>query len=459
MLLNPHLRDFWADPRRIKVLHGGRCAGKSHDAAGRMIYLASNFRRLRFMCARQFQNKISESVYTLLLDKIDSARLHRQFHITNNSIAHKLTGSEFMFYGIARNLNEIKSTERITHLVLEEAQGLTPEQYEVLEPTIRADHSEIWLLFNSINESDFVYQHFVIDPPPDCISRQINFDQNVFLNETQMKMIMAAYVADPIDAAHVYGGVAKTGDDRSFIPRSHILAAIDAHRHIIGWPQGGARRTGFDLADTGDDFCATVDVDRNIVSGIDEWKGRQDELLTSCSQVFNHALVEDTEVTYDVCGIGAACGSHFANLNADRGEHLTYHAFNAGASVDRPDDVYLQLPHKKILNNDQFSNIKAQKWQEVATRFRKTAEVIRGMAAHPVDELISINSASIDKKTLNKLTIELSAPQIQLDGAGRTKVESKESLARRGIPSPNIADALIMGAMSPPKARRGFFTQ
>jgi len=225
---------------------------------------------------------------------------------------------------------------------------------------------------------------------------------------------------------------------------------------IVGWPSGGARRTGFDLADTGDDFWASVDVDRNIVTGVDEWKGRADELLTSCSQFFNHSLAEGTEVTYDVCGIGAACGSHFANLNADRSEHLSYHAFNAGASVDRPDDVF-QLPHKKILSKDQFSNIKAQKWQEVATRFRKTAELIRGMAGHPVVELISIDSAAIDKKTLNKLAIDLSAPQIQLDGAGRTKVESKEGLARRGIASPNIADALVMGAMSPPKARRGFF--
>ncbi len=458
MLLNPALRPFWDSPKRIKVLHGGRCAGKSHDAAGRMIWLASNFRKLRFMCARQFQNKISESVYTLLLNKIDESNTQRQFKITNNGIVHKATGSEFLFYGIARNLAEIKSTEGVTHLVIEEGQGLTPEQYEVLEPTIRANFSEIWLLFNSINESDFPYQRFVLNTPEDCIARQINFDENCFLNQTQKDMIRAAYLRDPFDAAHVYGGVPKTGDDKSFIPRTHILAAVDAHKLIVGWPQGGARRVGFDLADTGEDFCATVDVDRNIVTGIDEWKGRQDEILTSCSQVFNHALGLGSEVVYDCCGLGTAAGSHFANLNSDRGEQLSYHAFNAGFSVDRPDDVYMQLPHKKILNKDQFSNIKAQKWQEVATRFRKTFEVVKGMASHPVDELISIDSARIDKKTLNKLSIELSAPQIQLDGAGRTKVESKESLAKRGIPSPNIADALIMGAMSPPRARRGFFT-
>jgi phage terminase large subunit len=457
MQLNPNLRDFWNDPRRIKVLHGGRCAGKSHDVAGRLIWLSSTFRQVRVMACRQFQNKISESIYTLLTDKIADSGIQRQFKITNTGITHKLTGSEFLFYGLARNIAEVKSTERIGILLLEEAQNLTPEQWEILEPTIRADNSEIWVLFNSVNESDFPYQHFVLNTPENCISRQINFSENVFLNDTQKSMILSAYMRDPIEAAHIYGGVPKTGSDKSFIQRSHILSAIDAHLKIADWPKGGTRQSGFDLADTGEDMCARVDADRNIVFSVEEWRGQQDQILTSCSKVFNHALSINSDVVYDCCGLGTAAGSHFANLNADRGEQLVYHGFNAGAAVDRPNDTYLQLPHKKITNGDQFSNLKAQKWQEVATRFRKTFEVVNGMAAHPSDELVSIASAGIDKRTLNKLTIELSAPMIQLDGAGRTKTESKESLAKRGVPSPNIADALIMAVMRPPRSPRGFF--
>ncbi|WP_217468825.1 phage terminase large subunit, partial [Staphylococcus aureus] len=81
---------------------------------------------------------------------------------TKNSIKHKSTGSEFLFYGIARNLSEIKSTEGIDILWLEEAHYLTQEQWEVIEPTIRKENSEIWIIFNPNEVTDFVYQNFVV---------------------------------------------------------------------------------------------------------------------------------------------------------------------------------------------------------------------------------------------------------------------------------------------------------
>lgn len=59
--LNPALRPFWKARARNRVLYGGRSSSKSWDAAGHAIYLAQTF-QVRFLCARQFQNKIAESV-------------------------------------------------------------------------------------------------------------------------------------------------------------------------------------------------------------------------------------------------------------------------------------------------------------------------------------------------------------------------------------------------------------
>ena len=79
---------------------------------------------------------------------------------------------------------------------------------------------------------------------------------------------------------------------------------------------------------------------------------------------------------------------------ADFNFKLSYDPFNAGGSVRKPDEVFMRFPHVTISNKDYFSNLKAQTWVEVATRFRKTYEnVIKG-ATHPLDELISINSAN-----------------------------------------------------------------
>ena len=126
--LNPALRSFWTAPARGRVLYGGRSSSKSWDAAGFAIFLASTL-KVRFCCARQFQNKIAESVYTVLKLQIERFGLAAEFDITDRSIVHKTTGSEFIFYGLARNLQEIRSLEDVDVLWIEEAHFLTKEQW------------------------------------------------------------------------------------------------------------------------------------------------------------------------------------------------------------------------------------------------------------------------------------------------------------------------------------------
>jgi phage terminase large subunit len=467
--LNPFLREFWRTKARNKVLYGGRASSKSHDAAGMAVFLAANF-TLKFLCVRQFQNKISESVYTLLKSKIENSEFKDEFVLTKNSIKHKTTGSEFIFYGIARNLEEIKSTEGIDILWIEEAHALTEDQWQTLNATIRADGSEVWIIFNPDEYTDYVYQNFILNPPKNTITKEINYNNNPFLSQTMLEVIQDEYERDPLLAKHIYGGQPKMGQDRAVINMLYILAAIDAHKKITvidkdkpahlqrKWEKIGKRTIGFDVADDGDDLCATIESHGNIVTGADQWFGLEDQLLKSTIRVYNRALELGASVTFDSIGVGAQVGPKFAELNDARNFDVEYDAFNAGSGVENPDGVYMRLPHLNILNKDHFSNIKAQKWDEVATRFRKTYEVIELGASHPIDELISIDSESFkDKKLLDKLKLELASPKKDVDGNGRFKVESKKDMLKRGIKSPNLADAFIMSQVKPKRAAVGFF--
>ena len=139
--LNPALRPFWTTKARNKILMGGRMSSKSWDAAGMAIFLANKY-KLRFLCVRQLQNKIDESVYSLLKIQIERFGLTDNFRILDNKIINKVTGSEFMFYGLWRHISEIKSIESIDILWSEESHALTETQWEILEPTIR---KEGWL--------------------------------------------------------------------------------------------------------------------------------------------------------------------------------------------------------------------------------------------------------------------------------------------------------------------------
>ena len=134
--LNPNLREFWRTRKPYKLLKGGRFSSKTQDAGGMAAFLARNY-TVKFLCIRQFQNRIADSVYTVIKEKINQAGWADEFDIGVSSIKHRTTGSEFLFYGIARNLNDIKGTEGVDICWIEEGEGLTEEQWAVIDPTIR----------------------------------------------------------------------------------------------------------------------------------------------------------------------------------------------------------------------------------------------------------------------------------------------------------------------------------
>ncbi|MGV2811727.1 PBSX family phage terminase large subunit [Enterobacter cancerogenus] len=436
--LNPALKNFWMTKARNKVLYGGRASSKSWDAAGFSIYLANKY-RIRVLCVRQIQNKIEESVYALLKIQIERFGLQSRFRILKNKIINKVTGSEFIFYGLNRHVDEIKSLESIDILWCEEAHGLTAAQWEVLEPTFRKEGSECWFIFNPGMIQDFVWQNFVVNPPPSTLVRKINFDENPFLSNTAMEVIRAAKMRDPDNFKYVYLGVPRANDDSSVIKMSWILAATDAHIKL-GFKPSGKKRLGFDVADSGDDKCANVYSHGSVISWADEWQAGEDELMKSCARTWKAARDRHAQVTYDSIGVGAGSGSKFAEINAaSDGWKVEYQKFNAGGGVWEPDEFYMD----DITNADMFANLKAQTWWGVADRFRNTYDAVKNKRRdfYRDDQLISIDSST---PHYQKLITELCTPKRDFDANGRVKVESKPDMAKRGIKSPNIADAGIM---------------
>jgi phage terminase large subunit len=438
--LNPALRNFWtADGIRNRILYGGRSSSKLWDAAGFAIFLATQG-KIKFLCARQFQNKISESVYTLLKVQIERFGWSSEFEVLRDRITHKKTGSQFIFYGLWRHIDEIKSLEGIDICWIEEAHNLTQEQWDILEPTLRGNASQFWIIFNPRLITDFVWRRFIKNPPPKTISRQINYTENPFLSQTILDVIAAKKEEDEDDYRHIYLGEPLEDDDQVIIKRSWIMAAIDAHKKLSIEPFG-RKRIGFDVADSGNDKCALVAAHGIVAIQCEEWKAGEDELLKSAGRVHALAVRSGSEIDYDSIGIGAFAGAHFQALNAMQETVVAYHKFNAGGEVlnkarriDCKDD-------KSPKNGEFYTNLKAQAWWEIGMRFRNTYNAIKNGEQFSEDQLISISS---DCAHLDGLVDELAMPRKDFDNHGKSKVESKKDLAARDIPSPNKADAFIM---------------
>ena len=447
--LNPVLEDFWLKPARNRVLYGGRSSSKSWDAAGFAIFLANAY-KVRFLCTRQFQSKIEESVYTLLKIQIYRFGLAHRFKILENKIINRYTGSEFIFYGLWRSIDEIKSLEGVDIHWAEEAHLLTEEQWEILNPTIRKEGSQHWIIFNPRLITDFVYKRFVTNPPPNTLVRKINYDENPFLSQTMIDEIETAKKEDFDNYLHVYEGNPLNDDDESVIKRSHVMAAIDGHK-TLKIDIKGSHRIGFDVADAGEDYCAMVQSHGPLNIWAEQWKAKEDELLKSCTKVWTKARDSKSLVIYDAIGVGATSGAKFNELNATNGLKIEHQKFFAGGSVAKPDSQYQR---SGIKNKDYFSNIKAQAWWLVADRFRNTYNAIRNGQSFNDDDMIFIDS---NMPYLDKLIDELTSPKQDYDNAGRVKVESKKDLSKRDIASPNLADAFIMANLSGEMRTRSFF--
>lgn len=169
---------FFIDGPRYKVAYGGRGSGKSHSAARAVIYYAYT-RKVLICCARMYQNSIADSVYSLLCSIIDRLGLSYFFRVTQNEINGR-NGSRIIFKGIERNINEIKSLEGIDICWVEEAQSVSDKAWDILLPTVRKAGSEIWLTFNPEWKNDATYQRFVVKPPKNCKSVEINIDGNPY---------------------------------------------------------------------------------------------------------------------------------------------------------------------------------------------------------------------------------------------------------------------------------------
>ena len=442
--LNPALRTFWRTRARVRVLYGGRMSGKSWDAAGVAIMMAQSM-RLRFLCARQFQNRIEDSVFTLLKVQIERFGLQSKFEIQKNKIICITTGSEFVFYGLWRSIDEIKSLEGIDVCWLEEAHSVTETQWLILEATLRKQDSQFWIIFNPRLSTDFVYKRFVAKPPADTIVRKQNWTDNPYLSATALKVIHDARAEDYEQYLHVYEGVPRDDDEHSVIRRSHLMTALDAHLKL-GIEIRGARRIGFDVADAGEDACAMIEAHGSLALWADTWRARDDELLKSCSRVWQAARTRQASVIYDAIGVGATAGAKFNELNVGQDYRVQHTKFFAGGAVMKPDSQYRQ---SGVKNKDFFSNVKAQAWWCIADRLRNTYAAVTKGQIFPDDEMIFIAS---DMPYLDQLMDELSTPKQDYDQAGRVKVESKKDLAKREVASPNLADAFVMAF--PPETSR-----
>lgn len=171
------MRPLWKSRAHHKVAKGGRGSGKSWDVAERFMTLALR-EQCKILCTRDVQNTLSDSVLATLKRVIEHHGLEEAFEQTRHGLRCK-NGSLFLFRGL-QDPHNIKSLENVKYCWVEEAQRVSRSAMDILMPTIRADGSEIWWVYNPENESDPVHQEFAIGERPDCEVVTCNWRDNPY---------------------------------------------------------------------------------------------------------------------------------------------------------------------------------------------------------------------------------------------------------------------------------------
>ncbi|OQA30290.1 MAG: Phage terminase large subunit [Betaproteobacteria bacterium ADurb.Bin341] len=217
-------------PARYKVFYGGRGGARSWSCA-RAALLRGYDKPLRFLCARETQLSIADSVHKLLGEQIDFLGLAGFYEVQKSRII-GANGTEFLFKGIKHNPQEIKSTEGIDICWVEEAQSVSENSWNILIPTIRKDGSEIWVTFNPGEETDPTYQRFVKQPPPGAIVRKVNFHDNPWFPDVLRAEMEYLRRVDYDAYLHVWEGEPRTISDAVIFRGKYIVEPFETPANV-----------------------------------------------------------------------------------------------------------------------------------------------------------------------------------------------------------------------------------
>lgn len=452
-VLIPEAFEFLRKPKRMKIIFGGRDSAKT-ESIGRQVCLnmESAQDQYRVIAARMFMNSIDDSLYSMFKEFNDVYEFG--FDPTANKIRNHRNGSGISFFGLARNINSIKSRFRPDVFLLDEGDEVTDSTLDIIEPTFRKMGSEIWIVFNPNDISDPVWQRYVA-PVYDHIERdgffededfyiaRVNYDQNPFLTETSKRTIFLMKQSNPKKFAHIYGGEPVGVYDGAIIQPEWVDAAIDAHIKLKF--EGLGERVGsLDIADEGSDSKAYIERKGVVVEKLIEWDDGDFNLCVERGLQYATENKADNFI-YDHDGMGRDVNVFLQVRNVKHPFEIE--GFAGGGPVNDPDEFYDEADalddDKKRVNKDVFRNKRAQYYFGLAERFYRTWLAVE--KGHYIDPLTMI-SLSSDLPKLMELRSELiKIPEKKTAGSRLKQIMAKSEMKKKfGYASPNLADALMM---------------
>lgn len=182
------------------------------------------------LCGRQFQNSLTESSMEEVKAAIRSEPwLASHFDIGETYIRTKSGRISYVFVGLSRNIDSIKSMSRILLAWIEEAENVTEEAWVKLEPTLREEDSELWVTWNPEREKSATNKRFANSADPRTKIAVMNYRDNPWFPEILERKRQKDKIERPHLYGHIWEGEYLTLMEGAYFAE-HLIAAKDSGR-------------------------------------------------------------------------------------------------------------------------------------------------------------------------------------------------------------------------------------
>ena len=407
---------LWQSKARYLGAHGGRGSGKSWDRADHMNVRHVTEPGLNSICLRDQQNSLDQSVFKLLVESQARLGISEMFQpVPSERLIRAPGGGVIMFKGMNEfNAENIKSLEGFDIAWWEEAQTAVQRALDLLRPTLRKPGSQLWATWNPRLRSDPIDVMLRQDPRFEG-SRTVveaNWRDNPYRGDELEQERLLDLAGDEARYRHVWEGDYEAESDMQFIGGGSVRAAMDRPPHAT---INDELVLGVDVARFGDDRSVIWVRRGRDAKSIKPVVLRGADTMAVAAQVM--ALIDRMSpdgVFIDEGGVGGGV--------VDRCRQMGYSVIgvNFGGKADR-----------SIEGVPKCANKRAQMWATMR-------EWIRDGGSLP------------DSRDLE---MDLTGPLYSFDSNNAIMLEKKSDMKKRGVASPDEADALALTFAYPVVAR------
>jgi hypothetical protein len=211
--------------------------------------------------------------------------------------------------------------------------------------------------------------------------------------------------------------------DDLLIPAKWVMAAVNLPLEF-----GSTTEAGLDVAERGDDQSVYASRKGPCAMRLETWSGKN--TTQTARRAFRLASQDGADLLrFDAVGVGAGVRGTAESESTGGCEVAAIVGSRSATSTRYSDDP--RQPAK-----ERFKNLATELWWAMRQRFKKTYEHVNDIKQHPEDELVSIPDD-------HELIGQLSSRKYEEMEAGKIRAEPKKAMKRRGIKSPDKAEALI----------------